>query len=295
MNAINALNTDSYTHRKWAARLELHLRRHGERTVLAHSQHLGPLRVQRPFFPEGLRIPHLYLLHPPGGMAPGDSLNILVRCEAGAETLITTPSANRIYSTDAFDHEQSQITELNIDRGGCVEWLPQETLVFNNANANLHLRINAKAEGRFFAWEILVLGRTGSDAPFERGSCHQRIEINLDGLPLLCENTHLTGGSDLMTAAWGLDHATVTGVWVCQGIPAEDARTIMEQLRTEMAKQMTDLTGVRLGFTRKDSLLIGRIIGNDSEQVRNLFIHCWKILRPALKGQPATLPRIWAT
>lgn len=298
-DVINGFNTARYTHRKWAASLDLRLQRCGNRTILAHSQHQGPLRLQRPFFPEGPGLPHLYLLHPPGGLAPGDWLKTQVHCENGAEALVTTPSANRVYCTDTHGHGQTQISELRADADACIEWLPQETLVFDNAKAQLQLKIEAQMSARFFAWELLVLGRTGSDAPFERGTCQQRIEVLLDGLPVLSECTHLEGGSQLMASPWGLDGGTVAGIWVCHGIPCQDHRHWLSRLREAaadtLARTPEATRDLHIAFTRKDSLLIGRIIGNDSEAVRNLFIHCWEILRPALNGRPAIPPRIWAT
>jgi hypothetical protein len=54
----------------WRASLSLSYSQAGARTLLSH-QHSGPLRVQRPFFPEG-GVNHTYVLHPPGGMVGDD-------------------------------------------------------------------------------------------------------------------------------------------------------------------------------------------------------------------------------
>ena len=47
-------------------------------TRLTTRAHRGPLVVQRPFYPEGPGVPHVYLLHPPGGIVGGDSLRVEV-------------------------------------------------------------------------------------------------------------------------------------------------------------------------------------------------------------------------
>ena len=83
-------------HSSWHARLELGFRDSGTRTVLAHRRHIGPLMVQRPFYPEG-SICHVYLLHPPGGLVGGDSLTVDVDVAGGARALVTTPAAGKFY------------------------------------------------------------------------------------------------------------------------------------------------------------------------------------------------------
>jgi urease accessory protein len=54
-------------------------------------RHLGPLVVQRAFHPEADGTAHLYILHPPGGVAGGDRLEITAHVAAGARALMTTP------------------------------------------------------------------------------------------------------------------------------------------------------------------------------------------------------------
>ena len=277
------------------ASLDIRLALRGDRTVVAHQQHYGPLRLQRPFFPEGPDYPHLYLLHPPGGMAAGDSLTTTIHCESGAGALFTTPSANKIYGTDSFGHQQSQITRLVLESGSFAEWLPQETIVFDNANGIQSLRIEAQAGATFFAWDLLVLGREGSAAPFVRGQCRQVIEVTSQGKLLLCEQLTLQGQSDLATRPWGLQGKTVSGIWVCGSFSAATAKAALARLRNSVQALVAPGAEIELGLTSKDSLLIGRVMGNDIESIRQLFCHCWSVLRPELNGRQASLPRIWAT
>ena len=61
-NGLNALEAVPLTRTGWQANMNIGLEKRGERTVLADLTHSGPLRVQRPFYPEGDTC-HIYLLH----------------------------------------------------------------------------------------------------------------------------------------------------------------------------------------------------------------------------------------
>src|SRR5882672_10633362 len=62
----------------WAAHLQLRFAAKSGATFLEHQAHSGPLLVQRPFYPEGPGVCHVYVLHPPGGLVPGDTLALEV-------------------------------------------------------------------------------------------------------------------------------------------------------------------------------------------------------------------------
>ncbi|MCA1769209.1 MAG: urease accessory protein UreD, partial [Halomonas sp.] len=102
--------------RRWDASLDLRFTPRQGVTRLAHARHRGPLRVQRPFYPEGARgACHVYLLHPPGGLVSGDTLTIDVGVEAGAHALLTTPAANKLYRADSYGVSSFQHTHLRVE------------------------------------------------------------------------------------------------------------------------------------------------------------------------------------
>ena len=80
----------------WLAELELEYAVRRDKTCLVRKKQRGPLTLQRPFYPEG-DICHSYILHPPGGVVGGDTLEITVQAAAKSHCLITTPGATKFY------------------------------------------------------------------------------------------------------------------------------------------------------------------------------------------------------
>src|SRR5262245_22778216 len=117
----------------WVASLDLEFAARGARTILARRASVGPLVVQRPFYPEG-DVAHVYLVHPPGGVVGGDQLQLNVLAKQGAHALLTTPAATKFYRSDGRIARQRQ--DIIVDAAS-IEWLPQETIVFPDARASI--------------------------------------------------------------------------------------------------------------------------------------------------------------
>jgi len=144
----------------WRAELALEYERRGARTVLAKRRHDGPLVVQKPFYPEGDQVCHTIVVHPPAGIAGGDELQLTARAGADARVLLTTPGAGKWYrSAGAWARQH---LSFDVAPAASLEWLPQETIVFDGARADLRTEVQLQSDAVFIGWEILCLGRTGS-------------------------------------------------------------------------------------------------------------------------------------
>ena len=269
----------------WQARLSLGFvhRPAQARTVAAAVDHVGPLRIQRPFYPEG-DICHVYVLHPPGGVVGGDGLHQQAGCAPDARALVTTPGATKFYrsaGTTALVRQQ-----LTVEAGASLEWLPQENIFFPGARVDIGTDIHLQADAQLVAWEINCLGRPVINEVFSDGQLQSRLRLFVDGRPLLMETQRITGPRHL-TAAAGLRSHPVQGVMLAWKVdPA-----LVDAVQEQVAQSASALVGATL----LDGLLVLRVLGDNAERVRALMASVWSLVRPHVLGRAAHAPRIWAT
>lgn len=276
----------------WKARLQLGFGYRDGRTILVHKKHDGPLRVQRPFYPESAGQAHVYILHPPGGVVAGDVLAIDVAFGCGSHGLVTTPSAGRVYRTNQALLPQSQHTRLHIAAGGWGEWLPQENIIFTGALARNVTQVEIEGDGIFIGWEIACLGRPASQEWFEQGELQQLFVLNRDGKPLLRERSLFVGGSALLQAPWGLQGMTSVGTLLCT---ASDP-VLLSALKADCDQlSRTEPAALSLAVTALPGLIVVRGLAVNAAPLRKGFIACWQRMRLHLKQQTAVAPRIWFT
>lgn len=273
----------------WQASLDLGFEKQGDRTVLRHYAHFGPLRVQRPFYPEDNGCCHIYLLHPPGGLVPGDTLHIDINSAADCHSLFTTPSAGKVYKTDSAVRRQTQQCTIKISKQSMLEWLPQETIVFDGAAVELSSCFELEEDAQLIGWDMICLGRPSSKDWFTQGFCRQRIEIWRNKQPVFIERSDFQGGSPLMTAPWGMHNFTTTGVMFAT---IELSKTAMDRLRQELPE--TSDKG-HWSLTQRDGILLCRYLGHSAEHGKKGFEKIWHWLRPKITKQQVVRPRIWNT
>lgn len=272
----------------WRARLELGFARRGDRTALVHNRNLGPLRVQRPFYP----VPgecQVYVLHPPGGLVAGDRLDIDIDCAPGARALLTTPGAGRVYRGGEVSRPQTMTLHVRVAGGAHCEWLPQENILFDGAWAENSVRVDLEPGAHYTGWEITCLGRPAAGETFTRGLLDQRLWLWRDAQPLLGERSRIDGGAALLTAPWGLAGRPVFGSLVTT-LRHPGA---IERLRALLASTMSgDLLAA---VTELPELLIVRARAGCATRLRGLFVTLWQELRRLQYATEPATPRIWAT
>jgi urease accessory protein len=293
---------ETFTSKEWLARLDLNFFvrpvNHAPATVTAavavsasasfqtnlKHQHLGPLRIQKALYPEGPALCHAIIVHPPGGIAGGDRLEVQVQSQARSQGLVTTPSAAKWYGTDGVVPATQKI-EITLD--GQLEWLPQETIVFDRALVESEITIKAGATGAMLGWDHLIFGRHASGESFKSGRFAQSLRIHLFGGLVWHDRIVLQGGDALFASPIGLrgQHACAT-FWAILADPDTWTEARLESLRTHSPALSWTVLHPRL--------LVGRLLV-EPLKLKGLLEQAWSVLRPIVLKRPALNPRLWAT
>jgi urease accessory protein len=264
----------------WQASIDLGFAPRAGRTALVWRRQRGPLAVQRPFYPEA-ELCHLYLLHPPGGVVGGDSLQIQAHVGQGGGALVTTPGATKFYTSGGAIAQQTQ--RLQVADGASLEWLPQENIIFPGADIRLLTRVELEPAARFIGWDCQCLGRPAIAERFDAGRVECRLAVSCRGRPLLLERLQVS--AERLQGAAGLRGRPVTATLLAT--PAGE---------TELGLVRELIAGSpNAGVSLLDELLLLRYLGDSTEQCRRLFVPVWTAIREAVIGRPACPPRIWAT
>jgi urease accessory protein len=252
-------------------------------------EHTGPLRVQKPLYPEHPSTCHAIIIHPPGGVVGGDELRMQFDMGSGARALLSTPGAAKWYRANG--HRSRQQVRIRVSASAALEWLPQETIIFNQADVVFDNIIDLEADASYIGCEILCFGRTASGETFEQGNVQQSLMIRKDGKPLWLEQGALAAGSRQMRSPLGLGDYTVCANLIA--VSDTSSATLLSAVREHCAL-MGDGQG-QFGATQMKSVIIVRYLSNSSEVARRVMLAAWKVLRPALLDRAAVIPRIWNT
>ncbi len=271
----------------WHAQLDLRFRRQDGQTKLAGRRHAGPLRVQKALYPEGPDPCHIVVLHPPAGIVGGDELGLDLQLEAGSQACITTPGAAKWYRSSGAPARQR--VAITLDRHCVLEWLPQETLIFDGAVAQLRTHVQLQDTARYFGWEVLCLGRRASGESFVRGLLDMETRISAQGHPLWFEKCRLDGADPLLAAPVGLAGRPVCATLLMAGLMPQ--APLLEACRAIPLPESAAMAGL----SWMPQLLVGRYLGHSAEAARAWLFSVWRVLRPQLAGREAQAPRIWKT
>ena len=273
---------------RWEARLRLRFARHRHGTQLAERSHRGPLRVQKPLHPEGPEPCHAVIVHPPGGVVGGDALDIDITAGEHAHALLTTPGAGKWYRSNGRPSRQT--VRIDVREGAALEWLPQETLFYRDAEVEMDHEVSLAAGARYIGSEVLCFGRTASGESFGSGAIRQTTSIRREGKLAWHEQGDIDGAGPGMRSPFGLGGHTVCATFIACGATLDAGQ--MRQLREEL--DAAGRAGIS-GATQLPQLVVVRHLGASCEAARAVMLAAWRRLRPLLLGRDAVIPRLWNT
>ena len=273
----------------WNATLALDYTRQAEKTV-AHFRHSGPLRILQSLYPEGDAICHNVIVHPPGGLVGGDTLDLKFTAGAGAHGLVTTPGATRFYRSTG--EPALQRTELSLQAGARMEWLPLESICYSGCLAENRLTMELAPGAELIGWDVTALGLPAASQPFAHGSFCQHIEV--PGVWL--ERARLAASDTLlMNSPLGLaGQRCMASLFFVAGSKLERHR---RQQALDVARQVIEAHPLcaTAGATSPDGqVVVVRVLAPLVEPAMTLLRQVWQVWRGHFWQQAASTPRIWS-
>ena len=323
------------------------------KTRLYHRKHTGALMVQRALYPEPRvqqGICHILMLYPPAGIAGGDTLTIDLRLDSDSHAVITTPGAGKWYGKDgvsqktktlvdqsantavevntAIDNNDiaqsdmakyaSQKVHATLDVNARLEWLPQESIVYNQANMHATSRFDLKDSSSLMTWEISVFGRQAYDEQFLQGYYHTGLNIYREGTVIVAERVAQSAQSRWFTSQLGLAGQHIYGsFWAVPSLSdvhnkplssskarktTETAQAATKQALTRYLdstiltlRQAIAEAGLPVYCTHNYQAINIRYIGSDVRGCFEAFYQLREVLREHWWQLEPCRPRIWDT
>jgi urease accessory protein len=219
--------------------LRVTVRRRDCESVLDDLRQFGCLKAR---FPRRV-VPgwmDIVMLNTGGGVAGGDRLDLSFHAAAGAQATIAAQAAERFYRATAGDAPSHVRTSLSVAEGAALEWLPQETILFDRSALDRRLEVCVAPTGRFLGVETLVFGRAAMGETVRQGRLRDLIRVRRGGDLLLHDAIRMDGDfAELMerTAVGQGAHVLATIVYVAPDAEQrlEAARSVLERPPSQAA------------------------------------------------------------
>lgn len=240
---------------------------------------LGPARLERlrtegsakAILPGGATGREVVFLNTSGGLTSGDHLRFGLDLQG--EAVATTQTAERAYKATSTPARMD--VRLTVGPGGWLDWLPQETILFDRAALDRRTLVDLAPGAGCLALEAVVLGRAAMGETVRDIRFRDRREIRRNGAPVWIDPLALDAGALAGTAT------------------LRDARAFATVIVTTEAhlpplRAVLDEPGVAASATAFDGRTVVRMLAPDGWPLRRQIVRALHVLR---QGRP--LPRVW--
>jgi urease accessory protein len=239
--------------------------------------------------PEAGEPPQAVIVTTSGGLVAGDRIEVAVTLGDGAAAHVTASAAEKIYRSPGPTTEITQA--LTVGCGASLEFLPPETILFEDARLCRQTKINLTATAAFLGGDIVVFGRRARGERFSRGFLRQVWEVRRDGNLVWGDALHLDGD----IAAIVDDPACFDGAagfaTLILAPAGQNPQQFIEGART--VQEIAAAPALRAGVTVVNGLLVARWLAQDEMLLRRAYAHLACHLRSQAMGLPSQMPRIW--
>ena len=196
--------------------------------------------MQKHLYPEGPEVCQHIIVHP-GRHRRRGSAGHQRHARPRRLGAANQPGAAKWYraASPAF-----QDLQLRVEAGATLEWLPQETIVYSAAQAELNTRIELHGDARLFYWDIVALGRPAAGERFDAGHFQARLDIRRDDRLIWHERQRIAGADALLDSPIGLDGRSVFATLIASGELDADLLERCRELPSRVRGDLTQLPGL---------------------------------------------------
>jgi len=220
-------------------------------------------------------VPQAVFINTSGGVTGGDRLAYCASVGDGAKLTVTTQAAERIYRATAGPAKISNT--LHLDKAATLEWLPQETILFDGSNLHRRLDVDMAEDASLLAVETLVFGRKAMGEVLQTAQLHDTWRIRRGGVLAYADALRFTAPVPNGVAGFGDNTALAILLYL-----APDAETRLEQ-----ARGLLGFDEVEAAASAWNGILAVRFLAPDAHPLRRALI----LFLTGFRGCP--LPRVW--
>ncbi len=252
-------------------------------SALVERYSRAPMRILTPRPANG--VPEAVVANLAGGIAGGDRCEVGIAAGPGAEAIVSGQAAEKVYR--AIDAPAEWVTRLTLGPGAALEWLPQETILFDGARLNRRIEVDMAGDARLLAVETLVFGRAAYGERMTKGGLADRWRIDRDGRPVWRDTLRIGSGAFGPAAASeaGLRGARVSATLI---YAAPDAPDRLEELRGLLAGM-----SAFAGASAVRGLVAVRFLAREGGAFKRELAKLLGLFRASAFGRPALAPRVW--
>lgn len=166
-----------------AGSLRLSVARRGDRTRPVRTDSAGVLRLMQPLYLDDSGQV-TYIIVNPGGAYFGETYRIEVDVQPGANLLLSSQGATRIYRTPGDPAVQQAAFTLGADSR--LEYVPDQTIAYRDADYRQSTTLTVAPGAQAFIGEIITPGWDPDGAQFTYAGMRLRLEVRSDGGGLVC-------------------------------------------------------------------------------------------------------------
>lgn len=268
-------------------RLQLVLRRLGQRTVVQDCYFQVPLQMLRPLYLDDTGAAYVYVVSPCGGVVGGDTYTLSFVLEAGAHACVTTPSATKLYATTGAVARQRLTCTLQA--GAILEYLPEQTIPFAHAAFQQEMDIRLGPEACLILADILAPGRLARGEAFAYREYASSLRVyNAQEQVCLWERMRLQPQQQRLHGLGLWEGYPYLGWFyaLVEGRPLSDAlATELHDLLAGRPQLLASATMLACGG------LAVRLLGTDHATLSEAMYTVWDVVRRQVVGYPAAIWR----